>query len=104
MGLANATTRVLHGAGRETGHGRIRVAIGVTTVAAEGFTMDEPQLDGMTRGDHKEVWIGNVLYTEDRSGLHKVDPHPEELDRDGDTAVASASRSGWRGLFGRIRR
>jgi hypothetical protein len=61
--------------------------------------MDDPQLDGMGRPDHKEVWIGNVLYTEDRSGLHRVDPHPEELDSEVDSTEAASSARGWRSLF-----
>ena len=62
--------------------------------------MDEPQLDGMGRTDHREVWIGNVLYTEDRAGLHRIDPHPEALDPDEGALDASAASRVWRSLFG----
>jgi hypothetical protein len=66
--------------------------------------MDDPQLDGGGPTDHKEVWIGNVLYTEDRSGLHRIDPHPEEFDPEEGGSDAGAGRRGWRGLFGIRRR
>ena len=66
--------------------------------------MDDPQLDGMGRTDHREVWIGNVLDTEDRSGLHRIDPHPEELDPEEGAAVGTAAHRGWRSLFAIRRR
>jgi hypothetical protein len=66
--------------------------------------MDEPQLDGMARTDQREVWIGNVLYTEDRSGLHRIDPHPEELDAAEGATDGTAARGGWRSLFAIRRR
>jgi hypothetical protein len=66
--------------------------------------MDDPQLDGMGRTDHKELWIGNVLYTEDRAGLHRIDPHPEELDPEERAPDGSVARGGWRNLIGIRRR
>ena len=66
--------------------------------------MDDPQLDGMGRTDHKELWVGNVLYTEDRSGLHRIDPHLEEFDADEGPDDAAADGRGWRSLFGIRRR
>ena len=65
--------------------------------------MDDP-LDGVGRTDHKEVWIGNVLYTEDTSGLHRIDPHPEALDAEDGATDAAAGQRGWRSLFGIRRR
>jgi hypothetical protein len=62
--------------------------------------MDDPQFDGLGRTDHKEVWIGNVLYTEDWLGLHRIDPHPEEFDPDEGTTDGTAVRGRWRSLFG----
>ena len=68
--------------------------------------MQEPELDGLTGSSRKQVWVGNVLYTDEGAGLHKIDPHPEELDpiqADHDE-LASSGRPGWRGLFGLGRR
>ena len=64
--------------------------------------MQEPELDGLTGSSRKQVWVGNVLYTDEGAGLHKIDPHPEELDpvqADGDE-LGSSGPPGWRGLFG----
>lgn len=61
--------------------------------------MDDPQLSRVGPTDHKDLWIGNVLYTEDRSGLHRIHPHREELDRDDGATGSSAARRGWRSLF-----
>ena len=71
--------------------------------------MQDQELDGLTGSSRKQVWIGNVLYTDEGSGLHKIDPHPEELDREqqDDESDAVGGRSGWRGrlrLPGRFRR
>ena len=68
--------------------------------------MREPELDGLTGSSRKQVWIGNVLYTDEGAGLHRIDPHPEELDpvqRD-DDGLPSSPRPGWRGLCGLRRR
>jgi hypothetical protein len=67
--------------------------------------MQEPERDGLTGSSNKQVWIGNVLYTDEGSGLHKIDPHPEELDPvQPDDELPSSGRPGWRGLFGLGRR
>jgi hypothetical protein len=68
--------------------------------------MQEPELEGLTGSSNKQVWIGNVLYTDEGAGLHKIDSHPEELDpiQLDDDESASSRRSGWRGLLGLGRR
>ena len=68
--------------------------------------MQEPELDGLTGSSRKQVWIGNVLYTDEGTGLHKIDPHPEELDpvQSDDDELASRGRPGWRSRFSVKRR
>jgi len=68
--------------------------------------MQEPELDGLTGSSRKQVWVGNVLYTDEGTGLHKINPHPEELDPVPvpDHELGLSGRPGWRGLFGLRRR
>jgi hypothetical protein len=63
--------------------------------------MEEPELDGLTGSSRKQVWIGNVLYTDEGAGLHKIDPHPEELDPEqlDEGAAIDGARPRWRRLF-----
>jgi hypothetical protein len=68
--------------------------------------MEEPELDGLTGSSRKQVWIGNVLYTDEGAGLHKIDPHPEELDPEqlDEDGAADGVRSGWRRRLFRLPR